>query len=228
MRFCFPSRPTRALVAVLTVILCRSAHGQEAETQNAETKEAQAAKGLPPRATPADYQAHAQAGAVTVAAEFTGHTVTTPDKLLSSEDYVAVEVGLFGQPGAHLKLSVEDFSLRINGKKAPVSAQPFAAVFRSLKDPDLEPTASETKSKTNLSTGNSQEGNLPPPPVHIPVEVQRAMNQRVQKASLPEGDRVLPDAGLIFFPYRGKDSGIHSIELIYDGPAGKTTLVLQP
>jgi hypothetical protein len=54
------------------------------------------------------------------------------------------------------------------------------------------------------------------------------MAQRVQKASLPEGDRALPQAGLIFFQYRGKAQGIHSIELIYAGPAGKATLTLQP
>jgi hypothetical protein len=54
------------------------------------------------------------------------------------------------------------------------------------------------------------------------------MAQRVQKAALPEGDRTLPVAGLIFFQYRGKTQGIHSIELIYAGPAGKVTLALQP
>jgi hypothetical protein len=54
------------------------------------------------------------------------------------------------------------------------------------------------------------------------------MAQRVQKATLPEGDRALPLAGLIFFQYRGKTQGIHSIELIYAGPAGKASLTLQP
>jgi hypothetical protein len=54
------------------------------------------------------------------------------------------------------------------------------------------------------------------------------MAQRVQKAALPEGDRTLPQAGLIFFQYRGKTQSIHSIELIYVGPAGKATLTLQP
>jgi hypothetical protein len=54
------------------------------------------------------------------------------------------------------------------------------------------------------------------------------MAQHVQKASLPEGDRILPQAGLIFFQYRGKTQSIRSIELIYSGPAGKATLALQP
>jgi hypothetical protein len=53
------------------------------------------------------------------------------------------------------------------------------------------------------------------------------MQQNVQKAALPEGDRALPVAGVIFFPYRGKESGVHSVELIYTGPAGKATVALQ-
>jgi len=33
---------------------------------------------------------------------------------------------------------------------------------------------------------------------------------------------------LLFFEYRGKVQGIHSMELIYAGAAGKATLALQP
>jgi hypothetical protein len=62
----------------------------------------------------------------------------------------------------------------------------------------------------------------------VPVPLQRAMAQRVQRASLPEGERNLPQAGLLFFQYRGKTKNLQSLELIYDGPAGKATLKLQP
>jgi len=50
----------------------------------------------------------------------------------------------------------------------------------------------------------------------------------VQKAALPEGDRTLPVAGLLFFQYSGKAKNIRSVDLIYNGPAGKATLKLQP
>ena len=67
-------------------------------------KEAQIeSKGLPPRATPADYQAHVQAGAVTIAAEFAGHSVPTAQGPLTTEDFVVVEMGLFGAPDARLR-----------------------------------------------------------------------------------------------------------------------------
>jgi hypothetical protein len=45
---------------------------------------------------------------------------------------------------------------------------------------------------------------------------------------MPVGEHALPEAGLLFFQYRGKTESIHSIELIYAGPAGEVTLNLQP
>jgi hypothetical protein len=197
---------------------------------DAQTKEI---RGLPPRATAADYQASAAAGTVTIAAEFLGHAVPTLQGPLSTDAYVVVEAGMFGQPDAGIKLSLENFSLRINGKNEPLSSQPFGLVSKSLKDPEFEPpaAASSSKSKTNINgsgAGGQAESNAPPAPVHIPIEVQRSMQQRVQKAALPEGDRTLPVAGLIFFQYSGKTKSIRSLELIYSGPAGKATLELQP
>ncbi len=194
----------------------------------AQTKEI---RGLPPRATAADYQANAAAGTVTIGAEFLGHSVPTDKGTLSTETYIVVEAGIFGQPDAGIKLSLEDFSLRINGKNDPLPSQPSGLVGKSLKDPEFEPPASAPpKSKTSLNGGGGSQGdsNAPPAPVHIPIEVQRSMQQRTQKAALPEGDRPLPVAGLLFFQYSGKAKSIRSVDLIYNGPAGKAALELQP
>jgi hypothetical protein len=216
-------------IGVPIAALCLCLHGQTTQTTEPQTE----TKGLPPRATPADYQTQVQAGAVTIAAEFKGHAVPTLQKTLTTEDYVAVEAALFGSPGARLKLSFEDFSIRINARKTPLPASPYGLVVGSLRDPDWEPPeAAESKSKTSVHSGDTKvkraEGNEAPPPVKIPVPLQRAMAQQVQKASLPEGDRPLPQAGLLFFLYRGKTQNIQSIELIYAGAAGKATLNLQP
>jgi hypothetical protein len=191
-------------------------------------KDAQSeSKGLPPRATPADYQVQAQAGAVTIAAEFTGHSVPAEQGPFSTEDYVAVETGLFGPPGARIKLSASDFSLRINGKKVTLPSQQYGLVLASLKDPSWQPPKPpESSSKTSIGS-NSQPDPGTPAPVKMPFELQRAMTLHVEKAALPEGDRALPVAGVIFFHYRGQDKNIHSVELIYAGSAGTATLVLQ-
>jgi hypothetical protein len=212
----------------LTAALCLCAQGQDPQTKAAQIE----AKGIPPRAAPADYLTQGKAGTVTIAAEFKGHSVPTADATLSTEEYVVVEVALFGPPEARLKLSFEDFSIRVNGKKASTPSSEYASVFASLKDPEWEPPEKvEAKSKTSIGgggKGGQADSNMPPPVVHIPIELQRAMQQKVRKAALPEGDRALPQAGLIFFQYRGKAQGIHSIELIYAGPAGAASLALQP
>jgi len=188
-------------------------------------------EGVPPRATPADYQAQAKAGNVTIAAEFMQHSVPTPEATFTSEDYIIVEAGIFGAAGQKLTLTPADFSLRVNGKKQVLPSQPFGFVQRSLKDPEWEMNqAAEKAEKAHLNLGGNDPGNTgeKPPPPKMPIEVQRAMDQKVQKASFPEGDRPLPQAGLLYFEYRGGLKGVRQLELIYSGPAGKATLALQP
>jgi len=211
-----------ALTAAL--FLC----AQEQATQSKDTRPAET-QGLPPRAAPTDYQAQGRAGAVMIGAEFAGHSVPTEQGPLTTEDFVVVETGLFGPAGAHIRISQDDFSLRINGKKAPLPSQPYGLVLSSLKDPEwVPPESAQPKSKTTIGGSGKADSNSPPPVVHIPIEVQRAMAQRTQKAALALGDRALPQAGLLFFPYRGKAEKINSLELTYSGPAGNATLTLQP
>jgi hypothetical protein len=213
--------------AALTALLCLTVRGQEAQSKDAAAD----LKGLPPRAAPSDYQAQGKAGTVTIAAEFKAHSVPTMEGILTTEDFVVVEAGFYGAPDAKLTLSPDDFSLRINGKKMPSPSQPYGVVIRTVKDPDwAPPTPPESKgSKTKLNTGGGDSNKDDPPPiVHIPIEVQRAMAQRVQKASMPLGDRPLPQAGLLYFEYGSNSKNIKSLELIYNGAAGKATLTLQP
>jgi hypothetical protein len=208
-------------------------YAQEAKPPAQEApKEAPAneIKGLPPRIAPTDYQAHAETGDVTIAADFAEHGVPTPDAAFTTEDYVAVETALFGPQGTRVKISADDFTLRINGKKTALTSRPYGMVLANLKDPSWEPPElPSTKSKTSLTSGDSGGGdNTPPPPPHMPMPLRHAMEQKVQKAALPEGDRALPVAGLLFFSYRGQSKSIQSVELIYSGPAGKVTLKLHP
>ena len=223
MRFLF----TFGTLASITVCLL-------AQEQSAPVQEQQASqtRGMPARATPGDYQAHGQAGKVTVAAEFFQHTVPSPQGILNNEEYVVVEAGLFGPPGTRLTISYQDFSLRINGKKNPQASESYLGAFKALRDPEWEApeeAAAGKSGKGGISTdGKAAGGNDPPPIVHVPMELQRQWNARVVKVAFPEGERPLPQAGLLFFRYGGKPSGIHSLELIYSGPGGKVTLKLNP
>ena len=225
MHFHFHSR----IGVVVAVVLGAALFAQEPPTA---PRGPEPSKGVPPRATPADYQAHAQAGTVTIAAELDGHSIPDPQSILKTEDYEVVEVGLYGPPAARLRLSYTDFSLRVNGKKGLLPAQGYALVFKSLKDPEYEaPEAAAAKDakkgQTSMTTGGTTSNAPPdslPPIIHIPIAVTRGWEQRVQRASLPEGERPLPQAGLIFFEHKGKTT---SIELIYNGPAGKASIPLQ-
>jgi len=185
-------------------------------------------EGIPPRESPSDYQFQAKAGTLTVAAEFTGHSVGLPEGPLTTEDFVVIETGVYGPSGARTKLAAADFSLRINGKKA-VTGQPYGLVVNSLRNRELEPTAAEQKSKTSVNSGGGQQdSSSTPAPYRVPDALKHEWGQRLQRASLPEGDRALPQGGLLYFPYRGKTEKITSLELIYAGPAGQFTLALQP
>ena len=192
-----------------------------------------ASKGMPPRAAPADYQSQGKVGDVTIGAEFMGHAVPTPEQTLSADDYITVEAGLFGPPGARTTLARSDFSVRINGKKTTLPSEPYELVFKSLKDPEWQPPVDKDDSKSSkggiTTGGGGGGGNQPPPaPPKMPFELRRAMELHVQRAVMEEGDRALPQAGLLFFLYRGKREGIHSIELIYSGAAGSATITLEP
>jgi|SRR5579871_2912537 len=220
MRLCFIQAAGAIAVAVS---LCAQEPKELDQKISSPPGESQ---GLPPRAGPSDYSAQVKAGNVTIAAEFDGNAIPTTEGPLSTDKYVVVETALFG-PGT-LQLSSNDFSLRINGKKAALASQSYVLVQESVKDPNWAPPEKQEKSKTSFGTGGGDTSSSTPEPVKVPFELQRAMAQHVKQAALPEGGRTLPQAGLLFFPYRGKVTGIHSIELIYSGPAGNATLALQP
>ena len=235
MRFSDFPRAGAGIGAALVAVLCLCAQdpvtsGQEASKDASKEARAIGAVGLPPRVAPTDYQVSGKAGAITIAADFTQHSVPTQEQLLTTEDYVVVELGMYGAPNAHTQISRDDFSLRINNnKKTVLHAQSFVVVLSSLKDPEwVSPEEKEAKkSSTSIGTGGGDQGSLPPV-IHVPLELQRAMALHTQRASLPEGDRVLPQAGLLYFLYRGKAEKIRDVTLYYNGPAGKLALDLQP
>jgi hypothetical protein len=184
-------------------------------------------QGLAPRTGPADYPVQAKLGPITLAAEFAGHGLPTPEGPLSTEDYVVVEVAFFGPTGKRLPVSFNDFSLRINNRKNPIPSESYEHVGTSVKDPEWNPPEKPDKEGNGILGGGGANDTSKEPP-RPPAELRRAWAQRVWKASLAGGDRPLPQDGLLFFSYGGKVKSIRSLELIYAGPAGKATLDLQP
>ena len=183
-------------------------------------------QGLPPRTSPSDYPTQAKLGAIALAADFAGHGVPTPDGPLFTESYVVVEVAFFGAPGTRLPISFNDFSLRINNKKNATPSEPYERVGTSVKDPEWTPSEKPEKGGKGILGGGGNDTSKEPP--RPPAELRRAWSQRVNKAALADGDRLLPQDGLLYFSYGGQVKSIRSLELIYAGPAGKATLDLNP
>jgi len=118
--------------------------------------------GIPPRSGPSDYPAQAKVGKVTIAAEFGEHGIPTPEGALSSDNYVVVELAVFGPQGTRLPVSFSDFSLRVNGKKNPVQAEPFERAGASAKDPEWAPPEKPEKSSSTSIGGGRNETSAPP------------------------------------------------------------------
>jgi hypothetical protein len=192
------------------------------------------AQGTPPKTGPADYPVHAQMDSVTLAAEYLVHSLPTTKGTLVANDYLVVEAAFFGPLYSRLKMSPDNFALRINGKGDPLTPELPGMVAQSIKFPGVRPHLETTATLGGGDGGTVTVGPRPPqsrvpvnqPPTVTEVNQENAVEYRVLNASLPEGEHSLPGSGLLYFFYRGKTKNIHSVELFYNGPMGKASLKL--
>jgi len=201
------------------------------------------AQGTTPKTGPADYPAQVQMDSVTLAAEYLVHSLPNAKATLIANDYLVVEAAFFGPLYSRLKMSPDNFSLRINGKGEPLTPELPGMVASSVKFPGVRPHL-ETTGSVSAGDGTVSVGPRPPQsrfpgdgnnrlPANQPATVSEVNQEndveyRVRNASLPEGEHSLPRSGLLYFFYRGKTKNIHSVELFYNGTMGKATLKLLP
>jgi hypothetical protein len=203
------------------------------------------AQGTRPKPKPSDYPTQAiLENGVTLAAEYLVHSLPTQTGTLIADDYLIVEVAFYGPPKSKLSLGAGNFVLRINTQKSTIQPDSAGTVAASLKYPDwnqrpgVTPSASagpvvygpptaphfpgDPTGRPTISSPvpDQTDPNAPPKEAEMPIEF------RVQASALEEGEHRTPTSGLIFFPYRGRTKSIKSLELIYEGPAGKVTLKL--
>ncbi len=198
----------------------------------------------PPRYKPADYPVHVQIGTVTIAAEYLVHSLPTPKGTLVARDYLVVEVAFFGPSFSRLNVAADNFSLRINGKGDPLTPELPGIVAQLIKYPEtgghpaltanggiygadggavtVGPRAPQSRFPGD---GNDRTASGGVPSVKE-VDEENKVEFRVQSASLPEGEKALPCSGLVYFYFRGKMKNVHTIELLYTGAMGKTSLKL--
>ncbi len=193
---------------------------------------------IPARPAPADYQAQATAGPLSLAADFQGRTVPAPSAFIL-KSHLVVEIAIFTRD---FQFNTGHFTLKLNGK-IPVLAQTAGMVGGSLKYPNWEGdkgiTASAGLGNANVILGRQNTPRFPgdrrneptrPPgsPAPTPSEQPEfAPWDWVEKLAWADGPGKGPAAGLLYFPFQGNLAKLKSIELVYNGPEGPATLALR-
>ena len=210
---------TKTLVSVsLTLTLC------------AETREL------------AQYPASVSMQSGKLAAEFLGHSIPVPQGTFIAENYLVMDAALFGE-GVR-QLSASQFKLRLNGKKDLIFPQTPAWVSATIKDPSWaggrpQITMGGGVGNTGVVLGGPRSvERFPgdptaqrPQPAGTPARVETVplatLEEQIEQASFPEGQRKLPAGGLLFFAYKGKLKSVKTLELLYESPAGRAALSLE-
>jgi len=205
---------------------------------------------LPPRAepkpSPSDYPAHSSLNDATFAVEFMVRSISGSGATFSSQDYLVFDVVVYPRKATSLRVKHSQFQLRLNGAKMPLLATPPQFVAAALKYPDWERrpsmVAAAGRGDGMIVVGRQPEAGrfpgdrraekpLPPPRAPEAPHTQHRGEQPVAeevavRESLPEGEFASPVRGYLYFLHKGKTKSLKRIELLYDGPAGKTALLV--
>jgi hypothetical protein len=210
-----------------------------------------AAAGSDPRPKAADYPAHAAMPKAAIGAEYLVRSFSGHNRTFAAPDHLVVEVAVYPAPEEKLPVSTRHFSLRLNGKREVLLPQSPGAVAASMKYPDWERRrrveAIGGVGDGGVILGRPQpverfpgdprpgQTRLPAPP-RAPAPEDRAASESEQPVraedvlvefELPEGDAARPVSGYLYFYFKGKTKSIRSLELVYQGPGGNTTLRLR-
>lgn len=209
------------------------------------------AAGTDPKPKADDYQVHAATGNISLGAEFMVRSFQGQDNMFIAKDYLVVEVAVYPPKFEKIKVSTGQFTLRVNGKKQALSAQPPSFVAASLKYPDWErrPTVMAggglgdagiilgppTPTERFPGDPRPSQTRLPYPrrvpetgaPAGIEKEEPPRAEEVVIQTAFPEGEFSGPVSGYVYFPYKKKTKSIRTLELLYQGPEGSATLRLR-
>lgn len=195
-------------------------------------------QGTEPKAKAEDYEVHASTPTAAIGAEYLVHSFSRGDQAFLAKNYLVVEVALFPPKDATIQVRNSDFSLRINGKKAPLLPEAVSMVAGSLQHPEWEQPGpyGEIDASTgnagvviggpprnpNPFPGSNPPGSQLPPRVEVPKDNPSGVEKEHVKAevvavetALVEGPHHAAFSGFLYFPYRGKGSSVKTAELQY-------------
>jgi hypothetical protein len=200
--------------------------------------------GTEPKASAADYPAHATAGKCAIGAEYLARLIPAPDGGFSSGDYIVVEVAVYPPKGVTLPMRASDFRLLFNGTRREIQPQTPGIVAASLKYPDDEgrrglqsvvgvgPIVLGPRQDRTPRFPGDPRGNPPTPaPPQVPSESKpdasdspRADYEAVGRYALHEGEADTAVSGLLYYGWKDKLSKLKRIDLVWDGACGRVTV----
>jgi len=211
---------------------------------------AAAGQGTKPKYIATDYPAHGKTGSLSIGAENWGHGISSSGDSIEIGDYIVIEVALYNERNKPFPLAAGNFTLRLNGKKPVLFPQSVGIVQSSVRNPGFE------NERELIATAGSANGDIvmgrrpnverfpgdpraqqqrlptpvPPAPGDNSAEVRKPKvkaDELVATTALVEGEAHPPVSGYLFYPYKGKLKSIKKLELLYEGPAGALSLVLE-
>lgn len=206
------------------------------------------AQGTESKRAASEFPVQARLGDLDVAAEFMVRLISLGRESFVTDNFLVVEVALFPREGKPYTVRTNAFTLRVNGRKESLFAQPPAAVIASVKYPDWE---WQRMGSATAQAGDGRIGMGQPAPVERfpgdpnarrlprpvgnpadtanPVAVERMPpGDVINQSALPEGMRKTAVSGYVFFPWRGNPAKLKTAELtITDETSGAVTLRLR-
>lgn len=204
-------------------------------------------QGTKVKADAGQYFAHATLDkGYSIGADFLGKYLPVPGATVYSDEYIFVEVALFGAPGRKIDIHTGQFVLKINGRE--LKSRPPGMVTLEDNFPEMV-ARPEIVMDGGVGNGEAQVGGPETKqrfpgddPAHTPHRIPQAStdpsqgqvsksgktpDEIVKASELPEGSHALPLAGYLFFVYEGKLKKIKHAELEYTGPLGGASLTLR-
>jgi hypothetical protein len=190
-------------------------------------------KGIAPRATVDDYPAHAVQNGVAIGATILS---TEETRRAFTADLnrccLVVEVALFPAKDAALKVSLDDFVLRVVGSDdvtRPASAEILAGRLQRQSETAAPPHPPEVHGSAGVTYGTGPYGHstgteasvgvgVGAQPSHSGSDSQRkAIQQELSAKALPEGSASVPVAGYVYFSAERKKRFTYQLEYTLNG-----------
>jgi len=173
--------------------------------------------------------------ATDVTAEFWGRTVPVKNdqgemKAVASEHHLVVEITVKTDKAHPVKLSHQQFRLRVNGAKLAIPPDPAGMAASAIYFPDWAGRQGLEAQAGPVIIGR------PRPTARFPGDPSAQGNPDAQDqgktladamtaASLGEGELYSMRTGLLYFPWRGRVAKLKSLELVWAPADGEERVV---